>query len=182
MHDLAFADAVRQAPVKILKLPMLDYSVGHELLLQRYRNPLLAPKKAFDELDASIQRSSIIRAALICSRTWNENKKREWFLGIYLLMIRKEDHALSIAQFRNYRDAGSTYPRPKKQESKGRELGSPLMSRLVAYGGSIFGNSIFDKPLGMIQWMYFAHCEQEGCLEIENESEKDFRELVGEVI
>ena len=52
MHDALFADAARPERVSILHLLMLDYSIGHELLLWRQRNPLVTLSRAgFEALD-----------------------------------------------------------------------------------------------------------------------------------
>ena len=41
MSSIVFADALRPSPVRILRLPMRPYSLGHELILLQQRNPLL---------------------------------------------------------------------------------------------------------------------------------------------
>ena len=89
MHDLALADAARQASVRILRLPMLEYSIGHELTLLSQRNPLLFD--LFPGLPEEARRAALIRAALVCHRTWSQQYRRErnmWFWG---WLIRKAD-------------------------------------------------------------------------------------------
>jgi hypothetical protein len=75
MHDEAFADSVRPAPCVILRLPMRPYSIGHELLLYRRRNPFVTlddPAK-FSQLPQLEQIRAVMEAAQVCARTWQEN-------------------------------------------------------------------------------------------------------------
>src|SRR5579884_1995299 len=77
MHDLQFADAVRPARVVVLKLPLRPFSIGHELLLYRERNPLLFNGN-FSEGQLH---KALVQAANICSQSWSENifKPRTWW-------------------------------------------------------------------------------------------------------
>lgn len=177
MSDAAFADASRPAPVTILRVPLLDYSVGHELLLLRTRNALLSSEADFNELPAQGQRKAIIRAVLICSRSWEKNKQADKWLWIWGRSIRRENFELAIADFRIYRNAGSSFPAilPNKEDADARRLGAPYLARLIAYGATVFGSTVFDSPFGMMQWLYFSHAESEGSCRIENEIEEQER-------
>ena len=122
MHDLALADAARPTPAVILKLPMLPYSIGHELLLQQSRNPIIGERDFFDGLPLEQQFYAVMKSALICSQDWQQNNK----VGFFTVFnrhgrrkIRNENYSLAIANFRNYRESGSTFPTlltPKKDE------------------------------------------------------------------
>jgi hypothetical protein len=166
MNILAFADAARPARSVILGLLMLDYSIGHEIILLRQRNELVCG--GFEQLSEPGQRTAIIRAVLVCSRDWRQ-KPHRW-LRLWGWMIRKADFALAVADFRNYRAAGTTFPNilPAKEES--RELGSPFLARLIAFAGFNY-----DAPLGMLLWSFYAGAEAEGCCMVENETERQIR-------
>jgi hypothetical protein len=181
MSDMAFADAARPTPWNILRIPLLPYSLGHELLLIRSRNLLLLEPAEFGKLRRHEQVAAVMRAVMICARSWEENKQADKWLGLWTWRIRRENFSLAIADFRNYRREGATMPtlnRNQDPESKGRELGSPYLARLTAYAASCFGQGCYDQPLGQLQWMYFAEMERDGCVEVENASERQIREEI----
>lgn len=159
MHDLAFADAARPTPVRVLGLTLRDYSIGHEILLFRERNALLGFKPSeFNQLPAVHQLFFLKRAALICSRDWRTNCRaarglyREPNLWLWNWAIRWELHdiPLNIAEFRNYLNAAAnvlpalsskipedseTYQMANGGEDLGggRTLGSPLIAQLILF-------------------------------------------------
>lgn len=194
MHDLAFADAARPAPRRILRLPMRPYGIGHELILQSRRNPLVClTHEEFNHLPVAQQISAAITAALVCYRTWDENSKRERNLRLWGWFIRNTDWPLTIADFRNYRNEGSICPRITEDqfsdmpsESDGsRSFGSPFLARLINFlssrPASILHhqpmlNPIMDYPLGLAAFEYFASGEEQGRVQVENTSEQETRE------
>jgi hypothetical protein len=168
--SMAFADAARPRRVVILRLPLLDYSVGHEILLTQKRNPMLGQWEDFQSLPLAVQCQSAIQAVSICSRTWEQNKKPESNFWLWQWLIRKANWPLEMYRFFEYREAGSTFPVCLPPESEGRSLGSPLMARLAAFTQN------FDSPLGLAQWLYFSHCETIGNCKVENDDEREGRE------
>lgn len=184
MHDLAFADAARQAPVKILRLPMLPYSIGHEILLLAQRNSLAVLEEGeFARLPAEAQRSAVIRAALVCYRSWRENQRRERNLRLWGWLIQGSDWAFEVALFRNYRLAGSLGPPSPTQENyeianglqneeAGREFGGSHLARLVDYfstrAAGLGYETPYDVPLGFAEHVYLAALEAAGNYRIEN--------------
>jgi len=174
MLDTAFADAARPARRVILNLLMADYSLGHELLLLQQRNPLVMMNGAeFNALPIVAQIQSVTRAALICCRSWSENKGSHRWLGFWRWKNRRADYPLAIAEFRNYRESGSTFPNILPPEESGRALGAPYFARLTAYACARFGASAMDQPLGLVQWCYFASSEEEGAVRIPNAAETE---------
>lgn len=189
MHDCAFADSARQAPVKILGLPMLPYSIGHEILLLAQRNALLF--HGFELLPATDQRAAIIRAVLICYRTWNQNQIPEKHIRLWgLLILRKADFPVEIASWLNYREAGvATPPAPTQEayeiaagvqhEDAGRQPGSPALARLLAYATRLSDKlgfeTPYDMPYGMANTMYLSELEMDGTARIENYRELEER-------
>jgi hypothetical protein len=118
-HEILFAEVARPDSVCVLKLSLLPFSLGHEIILTKERNPLLFDENSFNALPGEQQRLSIIRAALVCARTWKENDEppsnlAKWFrlLGKPILSIGNRaliknwrpqpDYPLEIATFRNY--------------------------------------------------------------------------------
>jgi hypothetical protein len=173
-NNAAFADAARPARAVVLRLPMLPYSIGHELLLTQEANPLVGSWVDFLKLPMDRQIYSVIRAATICSKTWEENKKPDRWTRLWLWLNRNSDYPFEIANFRNYREAGSTFPAIGAPTSDGRFLGSPFLARLLAFHGV----DSFDVPLGYAQWLYFAHAEQEGACKVLNDNEASAKQLV----
>lgn len=193
MHDLAFADAARQAPVRILRLQMLPFSIGHELLLLNQRNALLFEN--FNTIEAELQRKAIIRAALVCYRTWRENHRPERNLTVWGWMIKGSDWAAEIAEFRNYRDAGSSGPPAPTQEAYeiaamiqgeelGREFGGSYLARLMSYSLKVFSGlgyeTPFDVPMAFLNHVYVSELEVTGNARIENRKEAQVREEMAE--
>lgn len=132
-HELFFVDALLPTRVCVLKLPLLPYSIGHEILLLKARNPLFCEDEAtFNDRPAHEQRASVIAAALICARPWAEQNElppnlRAWsrLLGGPLLswrghtllpgFRRTPNYALAIADFRNYlHEAHAGFPAPSE--------------------------------------------------------------------
>lgn len=171
MIDCAFADASRPARCVIARLPMLDYSIGHELLLLRNRNPLVLISLAeFDKLSKPQQIFSIIQAVMICSRTWAENKKPFRWQRLWEWTSRRTDWPLAIAEFRNYRAQGSTMPLTRSpKESEGRSLQGPHLARVL----TCVGFSL-DIPLGLAQWMYCCEMERQGAMRIKGDKDTDW--------
>lgn len=157
-------------------MPMLDYSIGHDILLHRINSPFLSEN--FIELPDSIKREALIQAVIICSRTWEQNRKPERWLRLWLWLVKHDDFNRALYEFFEYRAEGSTCPRimPPEDDEKGRSLGAPFHARVLAFAAPIFGQSVFDKPLGMLQWMYFAWAESEGQCRVENDFERQVRE------
>ncbi len=187
MSDKAFADSARPRPSTILRIPLLPYSLGHEITLLASANLLLLPDEDFNGVEIELQVSSIIRAVSTCSRTWKQNQAADKWVKLWLWTIRNADYRLAIADFRNYRTEGSTFPRCRSKEcedsqSKGRSLGSPFLARLAAYGEKVFGERAYDMPLGQLQWMYFADMEAEGSVHVENAEEKATREQLADAM
>lgn len=191
MHDLAFAFAARPAQCVIFKLLMLDYSIGHEILLLREQNPLvtLSPD-GFSNLSRDGQKESIIRATLTCSQTWEQNKIPPKWMRLWGWAIRNRDRIQAIADWQNYRMSGSLYPPTPDAESdviangdednrKGRELGGPFLARLLNFVSGLperdFKGSAFDFPLGLATFLYFSEMEVKGEMRIENTKESEVR-------
>lgn len=192
MFKEAFADAARPAPRCILRLPMRPYSIGHELILTQRRNPLVCLSETeFNTLPISQQIAAVINAALICYRTWDENHRRERNLWLWGWFIRRTDWPVAIMEFRIYRAEGSLAPRitesrfsdiPPSDDSVSRAFGSPFLARLIHFLSqrplSIIQpplNPVMDYPFGQAAFEYMAAGEEQGRVQVENESEHETR-------
>lgn len=162
MNDSDFAAAARPARRIILRTLMADYSLGHELLIC---GPVETPEQ-------------LIRAVLICCRSWRDNKTPHRWIRLWTWLRRKENFTVAIQQFNEYRVAGSTFPRVNTPKEEGRLLGAPYLARLAVFAQTMFGDAGFDQPLGMLQFMYFAHSESAGECEVENTSDRELRESI----
>lgn len=211
MHETEFIDAVLRTPVKVFGLTLRAYSLGHQILLIRQRNPLvILTQDQFAVFSVESQRQAIQNAALVCSRLWKENvlaapappKLTFWRWRMNRLgAARPELVEGAINDFRLYRLAGMTCPpRPSEQarlvlskdKDEGRYLGGPFMARLYNFISGLpdreirqFGETAFDFPMGFAAFLYMCHLEQEGSIEIENEKEaavqREWEEAVAKV-
>ena len=174
MHENLLSHAVVPQRFTVLRLPLMPYSLGNELMMQREENPLLLlSRKEFDELSQVKQCYSLIRAVNICCV---RPPKVFWW---WSWRNKREDFALAVAEFRNYLDAGRLEFRaqlPKSDDTEVRYIGAPEILRLYAFISkaipreeiAIWGKSAWDFPLGFARMLYQAHAEERGTLEIYN--------------
>jgi hypothetical protein len=184
MHELPFADAIRPAAVSVLKLPMLRYAVGHELTLLYRRNPLVTLDDAeFSKLPPDEKRTAIIVAADVCCQTWAEYhalptksereaidaKWKEWSAA-----ISTADYALAIADWRNYRAAGSQSFPQEEMPNTGAEFryfGQPELASVFNFlqiTCRLTEVEALDYPLGLARMRRQAYLESEGAIRITN--------------
>ena len=177
MNECAFADASRPARCVIAKMPLLDYSIGHELILLQKRNALLLLSfKEFNGLKPAEQVYALIEAVLTCSRTWLENQQPFRWFGIWKWRSRNTDWPLAIAEFRNYRLLGSTLPATKPPGGEGEPLNVPHLARVLFATGLNL-----DLPLGFAQWIYCAEMERLGHMKIKGEMDAEIDRLLEEI-
>jgi len=183
MHDAAFAEAAVQSPAYILKRPLRPYSVGHELFLQGRRNALVGGDLA------AIRPFHIWEAVLICEHSWREIRHlgMDPLIGLKFRIwgwrARKESLEVAIADFINYRRAGSSFPPTDPPDSSGREAGSPVMARLIQFLIAYLGKTeeqAHDYPFGLANWHFATWLETQGTLKILNEAELDFEKFCRE--
>jgi hypothetical protein len=191
-HEISFVDAVIQPEVRVLGLKLKPFSIGHEVLLLRGRNPLvILTGKQFNVFTPESQYKAIQDATLICHNSWLKNHRPQRGLGFWKWRIRKMDHGQALVDFANYRAAGSTFPRgPSKEavaalykdDEPGRFLGAPFLCRLYQFiiglpdrEIRIHGKTAFDFPLGLATFLYMSKLEQDGGCKIENDKEEQAR-------
>ncbi len=176
MHDAAFAQAAAPAPVRLLKLELRPYSIGHELLLR---------SKAESPDSDSRKILELMWAVLICSHSWEEyfRLRKQWLMGLKVWLwgrrIRNEDFNRAALELAAYRRAGSTWPPNKTPNDReaSRVPGSPFLLRLHRFVMRELGKSeaeAWDYPLGLAQWHWCSYWEDEGRLEVLNAAESEF--------
>lgn len=178
-HELAFADANRPAPVRLLRLQLRDYSLGHEILLLRRRNALLLlSADHFNALPKQDQILALLQAVLICSATWDQNRRGQKWLRLWHWLNQNANWPLAIADFRNYLEQGRLTPAINGvPDATGRPLGGPYHARLLQFIIQNLGlreSEAFDYPFGAAQFHYFTYLELEGAIRILNQDEIDF--------
>lgn len=181
MHERAFAESARPRPRRVLRLPLRDYSIGHELILIQRHNPLLV--EGFEKLEKQDRIAAVVDATLICSQTWEQNKKRDKWLRLWLWLIRNSDFDSAAIELLTHRAEGSSFPKlePATKDERGRELGGPFLGRVLCYGLRTIGQSVYDMPLGHLQWCYFCQGESDGMFKIQNETESEVARIVREI-
>lgn len=180
MHEAALAQAALPVPSRILRLPLLPYSLGHELFLIRCGNPLVClSEPEFDQLPIARQIEAISLAALACCQTWRENTtQRHRWLWLWHFLNRRANWALAIADFRNYREAGGLAFKAElpSGEHTGpvRFLGAPELLILYQFILAHIPASqwptpcAWDFPLSLARMHKQCADEQAGGLEIYN--------------
>lgn len=195
MNLFFFVDAILPKKVRVLRLSLLNYSLGHELILLSERNSLaFLSEEDFDRLPINEQVFAVMRAVLICSTSYEEfSKKKQRWLRLWNWIIFREDFLEAAKQFRDYRAAGSTYPRPPTRdadqiangkEDEGRQLGGDLMPRLINFlchrATALGYKSVYEIPYGFALHLYFTDLEMEGRIKIENERERQVKNELAE--
>lgn len=177
IQELAFADAAATRPVSVLRTRLKPYSIGHEIILQKKRNPIaVLSDKEFSQLPEDQRHLAVINAVLVCCQNWEQNQHPHKWLWLWSRRVRKENFSQAISEFKNYRWAGSTFPRftsTISESSDNRTLGGAILCRLLNFAGGDF-----DAPFGLTQWRYFCAAEDDGRVHIENPSEQAEREEV----
>lgn len=198
MHDFAYAAAARQARFVIIGLELKPYSIGHELLLLQQGNPLLLDSDRFSKLPFEDQYRAVIRAVLICSRDWRSNQRPHKWMRFWSWKNRNADYALAIADFRNYRQQGSTHPPAPEAEAymisnkddsnSAREKGSPILARVYNHVCAMpdreifnYGRTAYDFPLGLGLFLWLSRLEEDDRAVIENSDEVDAKEKMAKI-
>lgn len=198
MHEILFADAARPAPVVCLKLRLLPYSLGHELLLLKQRSPFLILSFAqFNALPITDQHAALIRAVMVCCNSWEENKKPHRWLRLWHWGIRNTNWPLAIADFRNYlAEAHAEMPGPDPEaddicagvygyspmkDLRGRQYGSPILARLFNFIAASDCAEPWDFSFSLANALYAARLESEGSLRVENFQELDEKTKLAEI-
>jgi hypothetical protein len=175
MHDAIMADAARPARVSILKLPMLDYSIGHEIVLWQRRNAFVTHlPDSFDELPLVERIKALQQAVLVCCEKIPRSAR------FWAWRCRNLDMLDEMKKFREYRAAGSLdLPQAKIPKVAGAHyhyFGSPETAQLLNYVSSRhqamisahFEGSPLNFPFGLARILYMTDAETSGAIWIKN--------------
>lgn len=196
MQEFIFSDAVRPQPVVILRLPLLTYSLGHEILLLRARNAVLTHSVAqFNQLTIAQQVFALTSGVLICAKDWAGSQKPEKYLRLWHWLNRNTNWPLQIAEFRNYlaaAHAGMESPDERSDEvcaeaggyepmakARGRSFGSPLVARLLNFVSQdqLFAahgcKTPYDFNYSLALNLYLTDLETQGNVRIQNREERE---------
>jgi hypothetical protein len=170
MHDAQFAAAARPARCVILGLPMLPYSIGHEITLVAKCNALVFSDS--DKVPEYELRTALIQAADICSQGWHEYEdnslsiasnphwyqlrlliKKIRFLkawGKWMKVVERFNFEDEKAKFIEYRKIGSDFPPIPTDEHYKMANGEEFGENSRSYGSSYFARLInFIGGLGL---------------------------------
>jgi hypothetical protein len=182
--DEAFLAAVMPEPVTLLHQPLLPYSLGHQIILERMRSPFLFPREKeipdADDLFLGVyicrHRYEEAQAALAQSQAEFREIIRKWvkFCGKELTELAVLECMLTFQQYVN---AGGAQPRFRPIQRAGygpaRTPGAPtncvLLAYLLEHGFS--RSEALNCPLGMAKWLFCAHLEAKGRIAIVPSSE-----------
>jgi hypothetical protein len=185
VYDEAFSQAAAVVmPVFILRMPLLPYSVGHELCLKQSGNPLAAGMSPLTG-----KHEALFEAVLICSQSWREIKSMardplvKLKMRIWAWRARRENLQDGIDAFCRYRFSGYNFPQCSPVGEGGRIPGSPVLARMIQFLMMRMGKTeeeAMDYPLGLAHWHFATWLESEGSLTVQNENEKEFADYCEE--
>lgn len=176
MHETIFADAFRPPHFTVLLRPLLDYTIGHELILWQRRNSLVTYPAAasFKELPEKEKRRALAEAVDICCQEQAKSGEK-WAKKTAALDLDAE-----IDQFYAYLAAGSqdlpTVKMPRPHGVPFHYFGAPELARLINYVthahavmiATHFEGSPLNFPLGLARMLYLADAEAAGNVWVKN--------------
>ena len=160
-----YTAAVPNPPPRCLKLRLLPYTLGHEILIERLAG---SPDQAADPNDR------LILAVLICSQSYESalgilrSPFLVMFLRLWRLVLGTPDWPTQTRIFNDYRAAGSWMPEANR--SIGREpFVSPGAIRLMAClmrDLHLTSSQALNMPLALANALYSAMGEMQGTISL----------------
>ena len=181
-----FLESVFPERATILQLPLVDYSLGHELILRRLNSPFLSEEKQSDE-DLI---PHLFSCLFICSLPWKEamaqsqDKTLPKQFAAWQKKVARADFHKAIAELLIYIRDGSVMPPFKHVQRKGWrsiDAGAPFHLRLLIVLMRDLGMTKDDAmncPLGFAHWLYASHYEGQGSIQLLSETPKAIREAL----
>lgn len=185
MHERLLSEAARPDPKVVLGMLLRPYSLGHELWLAKFGNPLSDSDKATP--------TQLSEAVLVCSHTWRQMDRLPWDpiinlkLWIWKRRSRHLDFKSELAKFTSYRTKGSLefqlseITDPSRGSS--RLPGTPFLLRLQQWLMLTFRLSeaeSWDYPYGLAKMRWACFWEQEEGLKVYNAHDAEFDRFVEE--
>ena len=185
-----FLESVFPERATILQLPLVDYTLGHELILRRLNSPFLSSERKDDEELIP----HLFSCLFICSLPWKEaltqsqDKTLPKQFAAWQKIVARADFHKAIAELLIYIRDGSSMPPFRSVQRKGWrtiEAGAPFHLRLLLVlirDLKMTKDEAFSCPMGFALWLYGAHYEGQGSIKLLTESStaiKDALELHG---
>ena len=163
----------------MMRMALLPYSIGHEIMLTKTSNPLATyAQESFAELEEPIQRAKLFSACFICKRSWVGNRRPIKWVALTIAFRQKCKTTEEVAKFQSYRGAGQedfpTRRMPRTQGVPYHYFGAPAVSRLLLFVTREhlfrdFGfETPFDFPMALARQLYSADMEARENLWVEN--------------
>lgn len=182
--DDTFHRAAIPEPVTVLGRRLKPYSLGHQILLERVRSPILA--------GSAFTFGDLLVAVSICSRDFNGAVKwledggtaslKWWGFKVWLgIHLGTANLARALQTFRTYLRNGSLCPTPLYDtNARVKRLEVPLaalaLQSLVKGGFSL--SDAYNVNYGLALWLYCIACATDGDAEIVGEEwRKEVNEL-----
>lgn len=186
MHAAWFSAAIPDSTAICLKLPLLPYCLGHEILLQRLNSPLIAPS-AF-----SLEPSALILAVLICSQPYESGLRAihsPWltvFLRFWRWRLgRRIDWTAELQRYVAHRRAGLWMPECNPPAGgSGRTLEAPWQFRLLMILMRDFHfteSAALNYPIAKAHILFAAHGDMEGTLDLFGPSDQALLDKLDEL-
>jgi hypothetical protein len=187
MHERAFAKSLVPRRRRVLGLPLLPFTIGHELWLTARGNPLVTDSWKFTPAEG---RAALSEAVLVCANrwselgAWNSGLLNRLGLAVWLARMRRVELEPELLKFRDYLDEAYE-PVPTMSlhtaELSPHEAGAPAPLRLLQFLtrdcrlGEI---DALDYPLAAARWRFCAWQESNGVFRIKNRHDYEFDEFV----
>src|SRR6185312_7698344 len=174
MHDATFSEAFQPERFKVLGLPLLNYTLGHELVLQRQGNPLVTGDTEFDAKPWSVKGEWLMRAAMVCCL---RKPRVNWWWRQMCARLAIDGE---VNRFQAYLAANTldfpTVKQPRVHGCPYHYFGGPEVARLLNYVTerhsvmieTHFEGSPLNFPYGLARCLYSVQLESSGDLWIEN--------------
>jgi len=179
---------------------MLDFSIGHRLILLRQRNPLVwMPEADYGQLGFEEQIKWLKAAVNVCSlpmfpnwrtrlqwhwrnwraeRAWRRFSPFDWALETAKFRI-YIDQSRIITEFKDQREGFPFMPTLPMPDASGRSLGGPYDAALLQFLVREFRLDLREAlqfPLAQAQIHFLTWLEREGNLRVMNAFETEFEE------
>lgn len=203
MHEAALSRAAQPVPVVVLGMLLRPLSVGH--VLQFSRDEIL-----LGVVHGSLDPSQVTAAVLICCQSWEQSCgiEHDRFLALKLWIWKRRVFraarahvkrkaaglesgnyfATEAAKFNEYLREGATEFevsefRGPESNTRTRSPGSPWILRLQQWLMThlrLTEQQAWDYPYGLAKMRWACHWEQEGGINIKNDSEGEFERYAAE--
>jgi hypothetical protein len=184
--EAAFLEAAAPTPVVLLHQQLEPYSLGHEIMLQRFRSPfVLDPEREEGLPDPRIpQVQDLFLAVAICCQHFDEvrafftSNQIDSQISKWAKQCGQFDPAPIMVELQEYIVKGSDIPpfRLIKNRQRSRRGGAPWIA-IIFYTLTRWlhfsRTEALNCPYGLAQWLYCIHWERDGGLQLVTQEDED---------